>query len=169
MCSIAPDRENFTFKGKQSTFYGLELSCWVGTLVWFWVCLRDVVLRNESPRTLSLVFYDWFGEEWNTSITKSQRVRAGMPFMRKPASWEIISASVELCESEVCFLHIQLMGTKVQLPKKKKILLDVNFESSRSPAKSESWNNPNLHCGAVSHMTILSVVICVVNVWDQTS
>ena len=26
---------------------------------------------------------------------------------------------------------------------------DVDFESSRSPAKSESWNNPSLHCCAV--------------------
>ena len=28
--------------------------------------------------------------------------------MRKPASREMISASAELCETEVCFLHIQL-------------------------------------------------------------
>ena len=28
----------------------------------------------------------WFGEEWNTSITKSQRSRAGIPSMREPAS-----------------------------------------------------------------------------------
>ena len=35
----------------------------------------------------------------------------------KPASREIISASVELCETEVCFLHIQLIGTNVWLPK----------------------------------------------------
>ena len=27
-----------------------------------------------------------------------------------------------------------------------RIPTDVEFESSRSPAKSESWNNPNLHC-----------------------
>ena len=33
--------------------------------------------------------------------------------MRKPASREIISASVELCETEVCFLHTQLTGTNV--------------------------------------------------------
>ena len=26
---------------------------------------------------------------------------------------------------------------------------EVDFESSRSPAKSESWNNPNLHCWAI--------------------
>ena len=70
--------------------------------------------------------------------------RAGILSMR-----EMISASVELCETEVCFLHIQLIGTNVCLPKMHRILLDVDFESSRSPAESESWNNPSLHCCAV--------------------
>ena len=36
-----------------------------------------------------------------------------IPSMRKPASREIISASVELCETEVCFLYIQLIGKRV--------------------------------------------------------
>ena len=69
--------------------------------------------------------------------------------MRKLVSRAIISASVEHCETEVCFLHIQLPDTNVWLPKMHKSLPDVDFESSRSPAKSESWNNPILHCCAV--------------------
>ena len=69
--------------------------------------------------------------------------------MRKPASRERILASVELCETEVCFLHIQLIGTNVWLPKMQRIPPDVDFESSRSPAKSESWNNLHLQCCAV--------------------
>ena len=73
----------------------------------------------------------------------------GIPSMRKPASRKIISASVELCETEVCFLHIQLIGTNVWLSKMHRIPRDVDSESSRSPAKSESWNNPSLHCCAV--------------------
>ena len=48
--------------------------------------------------------------------TKSHRSRAGIPSMRKHASKEISSASVELCETEICFLHIQLVGTNVWLP-----------------------------------------------------
>ena len=51
---------------------------------------------------------------------------------------EMISASVELCETEVCFLHIQLIGTNVWLPKMHKIPSDADFESSKSPTKSES-------------------------------
>ena len=68
--------------------------------VWFTVCR-------------SLAFFVGVGKEWNTSITKSQRSRAEIPSMRKPASREISSASVELCEPEVCLLHIQLVGTNV--------------------------------------------------------
>ena len=59
------------------------------------------------------------------------------------------SASVEMCETDICFLHIQLIGTSVWLPKIYKSPPDVDFESSKSPAKSESWNNPTLHCCAV--------------------
>ena len=58
--------------------------------------------------------------------------------MRKPASTEIISDSVELGETDVCFLHIQLVGTHVRLPKMHKLPTEADFESSRSPPKSES-------------------------------
>ena len=71
------------------------------------------------------------------------------PSMRKPASREITSDKVELWNTGVCFLHIQLIGTNVWLPNMHKSPPDVDFESSRSPEKSESWNNPNLHCCAV--------------------
>ena len=64
--------------------------------------------------------------------------------MRKPASREIISPTVELCETEACFLHIQLIGTNVRLPKMHRIPPDVDFQSSRSLA-----NSPSLHCCAV--------------------
>ena len=46
-------------------------------------------------------------------------------------------------------MHIELIGTNVWLPKMQRIPPDVDFESSRSPAKSESWNNTNLQCCAV--------------------
>ena len=72
-------------------------------------------------------------------------------------SKEMISYSVELCETEVFFLHIQLIGTNVWLPKTNKVPPEVDFESSRSPA----------HCFAV-FPTILFVFACVMNVGDQT-
>ena len=120
-------------------------------LVGIWLLMLSVVPCNKFPRNSarSLALSAWFDEEWNTSITNSQRSRAEVPSMRETASREITSASVELRETEVCFLHIQIMGTNVWLPKMQRIPPDVEFESSRSPAKSESWNNPSLHCCAV--------------------
>ena len=90
-----------------------------------------------------------------------QRSRTGNPSMRNPASREIISDSVELSETEICFLHIKLTGTNVLLPKIHKTPPEVDFESSRSPAKSESWNRPNLHCCAVfPHDNIVGIRLC---------
>ena len=72
-----------------------------------------------------------------------------LPSIRKPASSDIISDSVELCDTEVCFLHIQLIGTSVLLPNMHKAPPDVDLESSRSSAKSESWNSLNRQWCAV--------------------
>ena len=98
-----------------------------------------------SPRTWSF----WCVFPWRTVTIRSHKSSAGMPSILYPAFNEMISDTVELCETEVCFLHIQQMGTNVWLPKMHKIHPDVDFESSRSPAKSESWHSPNLHCCAV--------------------
>ena len=89
------------------------LECWV---VFFATSFNVALLHLWF---LGLVWW-----EWNTSITESQRSRAGIPSTRKPASREIISAFVELCETEeVCFLHIQLISTNVWLPTMHRTLL----------------------------------------------
>ena len=103
------------------------------------------------------------GLERSTSITMSQRSRASNPSKRNPASREIISDSVELCETELCFLHIQLTGTHVLLPRIHRTPPEVDFESSRSPAKSGSWNRPNLQCCACFPHDNLSEIVCVMN------
>ena len=43
----------------------------------------------------------------------------------------------------------QQFWTNVWLPKMHNVPNEVDIESSRSPAQSESWNCPNLHCLAV--------------------
>ena len=91
----------------------------------------------------------WYVFPWRTATIRSQKSSAGIPSNLNPASKEMISDSVELYETEVCFLHIQLIGTNVWLPKTHNVPPDVDFESPRSPAKSESWISPNLHCFAV--------------------
>ena len=53
------------------------------------------------------------------------------------------------------------MGTNVGLPKTHKIHLEVDFESSRSPAKSESWKNPiNNAEPCFPHDNIVSSLSC---------
>ena len=84
-----------------------------------------------------------------TETIRSHNSRASKPSNLSPVSREIISDSVELWETDVCFLHIQLVGTNVWLPNTHNVPPEVDFESSRSLAKSESWNSPNLHCLAV--------------------
>ena len=80
----------------------------------------------------------WF-DECNTSITISHKSRAGMPSIRKPASNEIIPDSVELWDTDVCFLHIQLMGTNVRLPKTHKIhlMLILNLQGCQQSLSLE--------------------------------
>ena len=84
------------------------------------VCLIEMELCMFDSTTADGFFHGsllgptvLFVTKLNISIIKSQRERAGTPSMRRPASKEMISASVELCETEVWFLHIQLIGTNV--------------------------------------------------------
>ena len=115
------------------------MSCTASILLWdlflpFTGCPDRSETRETFPRT------DTIG---------SHNSRAGKPFDLSPVSREIISDSVELWETAVCFLHIQFIGPTVWLPKTHNVPPEVDFESSRSPAKSESWNSPNLHSWAV--------------------
>ena len=127
-------REDWTFDGTQS----MRLNTFVIPLeLWFLSLTTGLPGLHESesfPKTETI---------------RSQKSRAGIPSNLNPASKEMISDSVELCETEVCFFHIQLIRTNVWLPKTHNVPPEVDFESSRSPAKSESWNSPNLHCLAV--------------------
>ena len=64
--------------------------CWNDVGVLDWDGVMHVWLHNcrrVSPwLSLGSICSVLFGTEWNTSITKSQRVRAGIPCMRKHAS-----------------------------------------------------------------------------------
>ena len=79
----------------------------------------------------------------NTSITTFHKSMAGNPSVPNPAPNEVISDSVELWDTDVCFLHIEQKETNVRHPNMHKIPPDVDFfESSKSPAKSKSWISP---------------------------
>ena len=133
------------------------------------MCFHDGLLRSGPPCTVSLDFLVWLKKEWNTSKTKFQRSKAGIPSMRKPASREIIPNCVELCETKDCFLHIQLFGT------------NVSPENAQNSSRCWFWvfeisckirvvkqSQPALLC-CVSHIRILLVFTRVVYVKNQTS
>ena len=136
--------EDCTFEGTKST-----LSKSLITL-----CLRLWIVWS-GERTPRLFFNKspcstWFWFVFRKPETiRSHKSRTGIQSNLNPASKEMISDSVELCETEFCILHIQLIGTNVWLPKTHNVPPEVDFESSRSPAKSESWNSHRLHCFAV--------------------
>ena len=88
--------------------------------------------------------------------------------MRKPASREIISASVELCETEVCCLNIQQFGTNVSLPKMHKRLPDVDFESLGHRQNQNLRINPVDNAEPCVPHDKLFEFTCVMNVRDQT-
>ena len=139
-------------------------ACWflVSTyLIWI-LGSRLILFNNQSRATLwaldtclivghgsSRTWLLWYVFPWRTATIRSHESSAGISSNLSPVSREMISDCVELWETDVCFLHIQLIGTNVWLPKMHNVPPEVDFESSRSPAKSESWNSPSLHCLAV--------------------
>ena len=138
--------EDGTFEGIKSTLSK--------SLITLWDCLRLwIVWGGEHASrlfTTGLSVLSWF---WivspRTETIRSHTSIKGKPSNLNPVSKEMVSDSVELWETAVCFLHIQLVGTKVWLPNMHNVPPEVDLESSRSPAKSESWNSPSLHCLAV--------------------
>ena len=154
---------------------------WSGSQWQFWFCfvvLNDELLRsslranNGSPRSPLTTGCPDLSGIWivfpRTETIRSHKSRAGIPSNLNPASKEMISDSVELCETEVCFLHIQLIGTNV---------CSQNAECS---ARSRFWilkisskigvlkqSQPALFC-SITHIAILCVFTCVMNVWNQS-
>ena len=128
--------ENWTFEGTESMSLITSIFFWG---LWrLWTSLSSCPDRSETLEIFP-----------RTETIRTHSSRAGKPSNLSPVSNEMISDSVELWETEVCFLPNQLIGTNVWLPKVHNVPPEVDFESSRSPAKSESWNSPSLHCLAV--------------------
>ena len=80
----------------------------------------------------------------NTSITISHNVNAKNPSILRPMSNDITSASVLLYDTAVCFLHVHENGYKWMINKHTEHSPGVEFDSAKSPPKSESWNEPSL-------------------------
>ena len=108
----------------------------IGVRSWtlFFACLVDELPTDSLRCSLrSLVLLVWL---------------AGIPPIHKPASREITSASVELCETEICSSTTNLLARKCDLRKCRQLRLAL------------------LCC--VSQITILLVLKCLMNGRDQT-
>ena len=98
---------------------------------------RVVGVLNGSLRTGLF----WCVFPWRTVTIRSQISSAGIPSNINPASKEMISDSVELCETEVASCTSNLLYKCVTSENAQCSTLS-RFESLRSPAKSESWDRP---------------------------
>ena len=145
------------------------------SLITLWDCLRLwIVVRWWTNFTFfSTTGLSGLSGVWivfpRTETIRSHKSRAGIPSNLNPASKEMISDSVELCETEVCFLHIQLIGTNLWLPKTHKVPPEVGFWVFKISRKVRvlKQSQSALFC-SVTHITTLLVFTCMMNVRDQT-
>ena len=73
----------------------------------------------------------------------SHNANAGIPSMRRAASSDISSDSVDELLTDPCFLQNQLMGTYVFGPRSTRMHPDVLLLSDNPDAKDASANNAN--------------------------
>ena len=144
----------------QSTLFrilNIPRDCWLGT----WL----VLLPTTDCSVLS-----WFWIVFpRTKTTRSDKSRAGIPSNLHPASKEMISHSVELWETEVCFLYVQLIGTNVWLPKNAQCSSRSGFRIFKISRKVRVLKqSQSALLSSISHMTILFVFTCMMNIWDQS-
>ena len=116
-----------------------------------------VTANNKFPR-----FYHGSELFPKTKTIRSHKSRAGIPSNLNPASKRMISDSVELCETQVCFLNIQLIRTNVQCStwsgfRVLKISCKIGVLTQSQPA---------LFC-SITHVTILFVFTCMMNIRYQ--
>ena len=133
------------------------------TIAGFWCVRWDII------KWIPVWIRMFFGLSWRhlagrtrgskTSITVSQvSKQVILPF----------SNLFQRCHFSFC-AAVHEIGTKVWLTKKHNTLPDVDLESFDYPAKSASWNEPNLHSHALlSNMTVASVVAIMLNITDSS-
>ena len=179
--NIAMDRK-FDFKSTLSMWNNSELPCLVKTLVWFYFRVLGMTrCHRYSCADDSLVLPPWFWLQWNTFATNFQRSnnetplqtnfqrsKAGIPSIRGPAAREIISASVETWETEVCFLPHPTFWHERMTPKNAQDSARCWFRVFWLTGKITilKQSQSTLLC-CVSSMTILPEFTCVMNVRDQ--
>ena len=116
----------------------VQSGVWFGSKHRFPVCMLGLVL----------VFFGSFPAlQWPNPKSQAQVNR---PYANQhPTIWSLIQQSCATLTFASCTYNWLVQMFDFQ--KMHKTSPDVDFESSRSPAKSESWNNPNRQCWAALH------------------
>ena len=148
--------ENWTFEGTKSTLFK--------TLITLWDCWCTCF---SSRQTTGFTVLSWFWVAFpRTNTIRSHKSRAGIPSNLNPASKEMISASVELCETG--FLHPTYWN---------KCMTSKNAQCS---TRSRFWvvkiscevrvlkQSQSALFGSISHMTMLFVITSMMNIWNQS-
>ena len=120
-----------------------------------WSSLSGFPDRSETRETFP-----------RTETIRSHSSRAGKPSNLSPVSNEIDDFRFCLnCEKQqFVSCTSNLLETNVWLPKTHNVPPEVDFESSRSPAKSESWNSPQSALfGSITHM---DKIVCI-HMYDE--
>ena len=126
--------EDWTFEGTQSMWSNTLVVPWDLGFLSLTTCLSEL-------SEVGIVFP-------RTETIRSHKSRKGIPSNLTPASKEMILLN---CVKLKFVSYIsKLIGIKIWLPKMHNVPPEVDFEFSRSPAKTESWNSPNLYYFAVT-------------------
>ena len=137
---------DWTFDGTKSMSFTTSILLWD---FWrLWASLSGSPDRSETQEIFP-----------RTETIRSHSSRAGKPSNLSPVSREMISDSVELWETAVCFLHIQ----NAQCSSRSGFWISKISCKVRVLKQSQS-----ALLSSVSHMTILFVVTCVMNIWNQS-
>ena len=136
--NIALDSEFFVLEGMSSTFVGMTLVCLIGIEL----CMFGLTIAVRFPCSSLLGPSVLFGTEWSTSTPNSRE-------------WEREYRPCVNLHREKLFqfpwncVKLKSVSCTSNSPARTCDFRNVDFESSRSSAKSKSWNNPSLHRSAV--------------------
>ena len=149
-------REDWTFEGTESMSFITSIRLW--DLWCFLSSPSGCPDRSETWETLP-----------KTETNRSHDSRAGKQCNLNPASKEMISDSVELCETEVCFLTHSTCWNKCMTSQNAQCSSRSGFRIFKISREMRVLKqSQSALFRRITHMTILAISTCVMNVWNQS-
>ena len=110
-------------------------------LLSFLMCVRYCTIHVGSYTSLLRVWLFWYVFPWRTVTIRSHKSSAGIP--------SNLNFCIQGNDFWFCWIVRNWSLFLTHPTDLNKRMTSKNAQCSRSPAKSESWNNPSLHCFAV--------------------